>query len=452
MERTPIGKLSEHKGSEVHVAGWVETRRDHGKLMFLVLRDRSGTVQALIKDGVEAFQVAENVRDQWVVSVQGTVNERPGKSQKEDEQNGDIELLITSLHVLSSASELPFALDADLNLDTYLDHLPLTHRTQKGRDIFSVQATIVQAYRNALIEREFTEFQAPALVGGDAEGGAAAFKVGYYKDKDAFLATSPQLYKEIMVGAFERVFTIAKIFRGEKHATSRHLSEITQMDFEMGFIEDYTDVTKMLELVIRDVCSSVVEKHSDVFARFDTSAPLIPKGEFPHLKLSEAQEIIEREFGGKAIGEPDLEPEHERQICEWAAKEKGSDFVFITHFPIKKRAFYTAPDADEPDNPQVSSGFDLLFRGLEINSGSQRYHDHDALVTEMRERGLDPELFSFYLQMHKYGIPPHGGCSTGLERITARMLNLANVKEASAFPRDMNRIDKRLASADHEEE
>ena len=444
MERTLISELSQHKGQDVHVDGWIETRRDHGKLMFLVLRDRSGTVQALIKDAGDALAAAQEVRDQWVVSVKGVVNERPEKSQK-DELNGDIELLITELTVLAPAAELPFALDAELNLDTYLDHLPLTHRTQKGRDIFSVQATIVQAYRSALVARDFTEFQAPALVGGDAEGGAAAFKVDYYKDKDAFLATSPQLYKEIMVGAFERVFTIAKIFRGEKHATSRHLSEITQMDFEMGFIEDYRDVTKMLEEVIRDVCTAVTDKHADVFARFDTTPPALPDGEFPYLTLTQAQEIIEKEFGGSAVGEPDLEPEHERQICEWVRKEKGSDFVFITHFPLKKRAFYTHPDQDDPDNPAVSSGFDLLFRGLEINSGSQRFHDHDALVAEMKDRGLDPELFSFYLQMHKYGIPPHGGCSTGLERITARMLELSNVKEASAFPRDMNRIDKRLA-------
>lgn len=441
MERTTIGQLSEKKGEKVHVAGWVDVRRDHGKLMFLVLRDRSGVVQAVIKSGVEAFETAQPLREQWVVSAQGTVNERPD-NMKKDEQNGDIELVIEELTVLAPAAELPFDLDAELNLDTLLDYRPLTLRTQRGRDIFSVAATIVQAYRWALITREFTEFQAPALTGGDAEGGAEVFKVEYFHDRTAFLATSPQLYKEIMTGVYERAFTIAKIFRAEKSATTRHLSEVTQMDFEMGFIEDHHDVMEMLEAVIRDVCAAVVEKHPDVFARFGTEAPLLPNESFPVLTLLEAQEIIEKEFGGKAVGEPDLEPEHERQICEWAKKEKGSDFVFITEFPTAKRAFYTYPD---PNNPERSYSFDLLFRGLEINSGSQRFHDHHQMVETIKERGMDPEKFSFYLQMHKYGVPPHGGCSTGLERFTARMLNIANVKEAVPFPRDMNRIDSRLS-------
>ncbi len=444
MERTHVQDLHTQVGKHVLVEGSVDVRRDHGKLVFIVLRDRTGFVQAVVHaSNAEAFEAMQAVRAQSPVAITGTVQERPEK-MRTDEQNGTLELSIESLTVLAKAHELPFDIDTDLNLDTLLDYRPLTLRTQRGRDIFSVQATIVQAYRNALIQRGFMEFQAPALVGGDAEGGAAAFKVDYFEDK-AFLATSPQFYKEIMTGVFERAFTIAKIFRAEKSATTRHLSEITQMDFEMAFIKDFRDVTKTLEAVIRDVVHAVAEKHADVFARFNTTIPLLPQDEFPYLRLSEAQEIIEREFGGKAIGEPDLEPEHERQICEWAAKEKGSDFVFITHFPLFKRAFYTHPDHDEPTNKNISSGFDLLFRGLEINSGSQRHHDYDAMVATMKERGLNPELFSFYLQMHKYGVAPHGGCSTGLERITGRMLELANVKEASAFPRDMTRIDKRLA-------
>jgi len=444
MERTTIEHLSEKKGGKVHVAGWVDVRRDHGKLIFLVLRDRSGNVQAVIRSGVNAFEAAQDVREQWVVSAQGTVNERPD-NMKKDGPNGDIELAIEELTILSEAAEMPFDLDAELNLDTLLDYRPLTLRTQRNRDIFKVAATIVQEYRNSLIKNEFTEFQAPALVGGDAEGGAEVFKVEYFHDRTAFLATSPQLYKEIMTGAFERAFTIAKIFRAEKSSTTRHLSEVTQMDFEMGFIEDHHDVMEMLESVVRDVCSAVVETHADVFTRFDTEAPLLPEKPFPVLTLLEAQEIIEKKFNGKAVGEPDLEPEHERQICEWAKKEKGSDFVFITEFPTKKRAFYTYPDSN---NPERSYSFDLLFRGLEINSGSQRFHDYDQMVETIKERGMDPEKFSFYLQMHKYGIPPHGGCSTGLERFTARMLNITNVKEAVPFPRDMNRIDTLLSKSD----
>jgi aspartyl/asparaginyl-tRNA synthetase len=285
------------------------------------------------------------------------------------------------------------------------------------------------------------EFQAPALVGRDAEGGAEVFKVEYFNEQDAFLATSPQLYKEIMTGAYERAFTIAKIFRAEKSATTRHLSEITQMDFEMGFIKDHNDVMDVLEEVIREVTNAVAEKHADVFEAFESSVPLMPKDAFPRLTLKEAQEIIDKEFGSNSVGEPDLEPEHERQICEWAKKEHGSDYVFIAEFPTKKRAFYTYPDPNDPEN---SYSFDLLFRGLEINSGSQRFHEYDQMVETIKDRGMNPEHFSFYLQMHKYGIPPHGGCSTGLERFTARMLELSNVKEAVPFPRDMNRIDTLL--------
>ncbi len=437
MERTLIGSLSAHIGETVLVNGWVDVRRDHGKLMFLVIRDRSGLVQAVVhaKAAPEAFEAAQPLRSEWVVAIEGVVQERP-ENMRTDDQNGSLELSITALTVLSCAHELPFEKDTDLNIDTYFDHLPLTLRRQRARDIFTVQATAVQAYRDALVTRGFTEFQAPALVGGDAEGGAAVFKVDYY-DTAAFLATSPQLYKEIMVGPFERAFTIAKIFRAEKSATTRHLSEITQMDFEMGFIKDHRDVMRVLEEVIRDATNAVTKKHLDVFTRFSVPLPLVEKP-FPVLTLREAQEIIDREFGGSAVGEPDMEPEHERQICEWAVREHGSDFVFITHFPTKKRAFYTYKD---PANPDISLSFDLLFRGLEINSGSQRIHDYDEMVAKIESRGMDPKKFAFYLEAFRSGLPPHGGCSTGLERFTARMLLLPNVKEASAFPRDMTRID-----------
>ena len=271
-------------------------------------------------------------------------------------------------------------------------------------------------------------------MGGDAEGGAMAFKVEYYYDKTAYLATSPQFYKQIMVGPFERAFTVAKIFRAEKSATTRHLSELTQMDFEMGFIKDHLEVMAVLEQTVRDTVEAVGRQHADVFARFNTTLPQLGE-KFPILTLREAQKIL------GAPEDPDLEPEHEREICKWALEQKGSDFVFITHFPTSKRAFYTYAD---PEDPEFSKSFDLLFRGLEVNSGSQRIHDYGEMVAKMESRGLDPKLFSFYLQAFKYGMPPHGGSSTGLERFTARMLELGNVKEASAFPRDLNRIDSLL--------
>ena len=214
------------------------------------------------------------------------------------------------------------------------------------------------------------------------------------------------------------------------------------MDFEMGFIKDFRDVTRVLEEVVRDVVQKVGERHTAVFERFGTTVPLAPDP-FPMLSLTEAQDIIRREFNREIEDTNDMSPEDERQICEWAKREKGSDFVFITAYPTKKRAFYTYEhDAQAP----FSTGFDLLFRGLEINSGSQRMHDYDAMVKRMEERGLDPAKFSYYLQGHKYGFPPHGGCSTGLERFTMKMLDLQNIREATAFPRDMHRIDARLAA------
>lgn len=446
MERTLISELGAHIGKKVTVSGWVDARRDHGKLIFMVLRDRTGIVQSVVHASQEApFTALADVKSEWVIELTGTVQERPEKMRTQ-EQNGNLELSIEEAVILSSAHPLPFEHDAELNIDTYFDHLPLTLRRKRARDIFSMAATIVQEYRAALVRRGFTEFQAPALVGGDAEGGAAVFKVGYYHDQTAYLATSPQLYKQIMVGVFERAFTIAKIFRAEKSATTRHLAELTQMDFEMGFVKSHHDVLAVLEGVVRDVVQKAAATHADMFARFGTSAPLLPTGTFPTLTLSEAQAILEDECGVKARGEPDMEPEHERKICEWAKEKHGSDFVFITGYPTKKRAFYTYED---PSEAPYSRGFDLLFRGLEINSGAQRIHNYDDLVAKIRERGMDPEKFSFYLEAFKYGMPPHGGCSTGLERFVARMLELPNVKEAAPFPRDMTRIDTRLAH--HEE-
>ena len=444
MERTLIKDLSGKVGQEVSISGWVDVARNQGKMAFFDFRDRSGVVQGVVFGKPEVLEVAQTLKQEWVVKVEGKVNERPEKMRREV-MNGNIELEITKIEVLSEAAALPFDKDAELNIDTHFDNLPLTLRLERTRDIFSVQATIVQAFRNALIEESFTEFQAPVLVGGDAEGGAAVFKIEDYYGKEAYLATSGQLYKQIMVGPFERSMTVAKTFRAEKSATTRHLAELTQLEFEMGFVESHRDVMLMLEKVIRTISETVAEKHKDALSRMKTEPALLPSGAFPVFTLREAQEIIEKEFGGKAVGELDLEPEHERQICQYAKEKLGSDFVFITHFPTKKRAFYTFAD---PENPEFSRSFDLLFRGLEINSGSQRIHNYDELIEKMKARGMDPAKFSFYLQAFKYGMPPHGGCSTGLERLTMKMLNLGNVKEASAFPRDMNRIDLSLNKED----
>lgn len=442
MQRTLIDELTKHKTEEVTISGWVSVVRNQGKMAFFDFRDRSGIVQGVVFGKPEVLEIAKTLKPESAVTIKGIVNERPAKMVNSGVQNGDIEMEITDIQILNMSAELPFDLDGELNLETILDNRPLTLKTNRSRDIFKVAATIVQTYRWSLITEDFVEFQAPALVGNDAEGGAEVFKVEYFKDRTANLATSPQLYKEIMTGAFERAFTIAKIFRAEKSATTRHLSEITQMDFEMAFINDHHDVMDMLEKVTRQVCEAVSEQHGDVFERFNSSAPLLPQEKYPRLTLLEVQKILEENYDTKCIGEPDLEPEHERQICDWAKKEHGSDFVFVTEFPTSKRAFYTYPD---PTNKERSRSFDLLFRGLEINSGSQRFHDKAEMVEAIKDRGMNPENFEFYLMSHKYGTPPHGGCSTGLERFTARMLELPNVKEAVPFPRDINRIDTLLS-------
>jgi nondiscriminating aspartyl-tRNA synthetase len=442
MNRVLIGDLGGHAGETVSISGWVNVRRDQGKMVFFDFRDRSGLVQGVVLPGSPAIEIAKEVRTEYVVRVEGIVNKRPEKNVQAGKQNGDIELEVKGIEILSAPKELPFEKDTDLNIDTRFDYRPFTLRSDRDRAIFSVQATIIDTFRTTLRAEGFTDFQAPVLVGGDAEGGSAVFKIEDYYGHEAFLATSGQLYKQIMVGPFERVMTIAKTFRAEKSATTRHLAEITQLEFEMGFIESQRDVMAMQEKVMRAVCTAVAEKHKNAFTLLGTEPALLPEKEFPTFTLREAQEIIEKEFGGKAVGELDLEPEHERELCEYAKREFGSDFVFITNFPRKKRAFYTYAT---PSNEENSESFDLLFRGLEITSGAQRIHNYDELVAKMESRGMDPEKFSFYLQAFKYGLPPHGGCSTGLERITARMLGLANVKEASAFPRDMHRIDLSLA-------
>ena len=442
QNRIYIKDLKDNVGKEVIVAGWVDVRRDQGKMVFFDMRDMTGKVQCVaLPSRAEVIEKAKQIRPEWVLKITGMVNKRPPKNIKAGVLNGEVELEVIGIEVLSKTMDLPFELNESVNLDTHLDNLPYTVRSERTKDIFIMQSSILDAYRSSLRSQGFIEFMSPGIVGGDAEGGAAVFSIDYFKDRKAYLATSPQFYKQIMVGAFERACTIAKVFRAEKSATTRHLSEITQMDFEMGFIENEREPMKVLENAVRDTVKKVGELHKDMFARFNTTVPEIP-AEIPIFTLAEAQTLVAKEFNRKIESSDDMSPEDERHICEYAKKNLKSDFVFITRFPTKKRAFYTYEESSEAP---YSRGFDLLFRGLEINSGSQRIHDYDALVAKIKERGMDPSKFSYYLQTFKCGMPPHGGSSTGLERFTARMLELQNVKEATAFPRDMTRIDTRLS-------
>ena len=437
MERTLISDLKAHTGQEVLIQGWVDVARDQGKVAFFDFRDRTGIVQGVVFGKPELLEVAKTLKADFVVSITGKVNERPEKMRNDKVQNGDIELEILAIEVLSAAEPMPFAEDAELNLDTLLDYRPITLRRAHERAIFKVQAEILVAYRSYLNSQGFTEFQAPKLVGGDAEGGAEVFKVKYFKGVEASLATSPQLYKQIMAGVFERVFAVGPTFRAEKSATTRHLSEISMLDLEMAFIKDHTDVITLVTGLMQAIVKHVNETCAAELTLLGQPLALAPE-KFPVMTLREAQELILKETGVDKTKEPDLEPEDERFLCEYANKHLDSDFVFVTHFPTSKRPFYTHVD---PACPEFTRSFDLLFRGLEMCSGGQRVHKYADLVERIKAKGLEPEKFQFYLQAFKHGIPPHGGIGMGLERLTAKFCGVANVKAATLFPRDINRID-----------
>lgn len=442
-DRILINALHEHIGSEVRVAGWVDVRRDHGKLVFLDLRDRSGSVQAVAlpnNDGV--VETAQTLKPEYVVSVRAKVNKRPEKMINADLPNGDIELELLGIEVIGTSHELPFEKEAELNLDTLLDYRPLTLRREREQAIFKVQHEIIQGYREHLAGQGFVEFEAPKIVGDDAEGGGNVFRLEYLKDKWAYLATSPQLYKQIMVGVYERVYSIGNVFRAELHSTSRHLNEYTSLDAEFGFIKDHATVAEMLEGTIRAIVARLGERAQAAYTTVGAELPTVPEKPFPRMKLREALSLIAKETGEQCQNEPDLAPEHERWLCEYAKKEFGSDFIFITHYPVAKRPFYTYEDENDPG---YTKSFDLLFRGVEITTGGQRVHDYQTLVAKLEAKGLDAESFAFYLMAFKYGMPPHGGWGMGLERITEKMLNIDNVKEATLFPREINRIDTRLS-------
>jgi nondiscriminating aspartyl-tRNA synthetase len=419
----------------------VHVRRDQGKMIFLEIRDMSGIVQAVVlPNHAEAKAVADKLRQEWVVTIHGLVNKRPEKNIQAGKVNGDIELEVLGVEVLSESAEMPFDRDAEINIDTYLDMLPLTLRTEKTKAVFKVQSAIINAFREALLKENFTEIQAPKLIGEDAEGGANSFDLEYFGHK-AHLAQSPQFYKQIMVGVFEKVFAAGNVYRAEKHSTTRHLNEYTSLDAEMGFIKDHTDVMRLENKILRHIASVLKDTCAKEFELHGASLPEVPEN-IPSLKLREAQQIIKEKHGEDCTNEPDLEPQHERWLCEYAKEKYNSDFIFITHFPLSKRPMYTYGD---PNDVGYANGFDLLFKGVEITTGGQRIHRYDDLVASIKNKGLDPEKFSFYLQAFKYGMPPHGGFGMGLERLTAKFLGLQNVKEATLFPRDINRIDSLLS-------
>jgi len=447
MTRILLHELSSHIGETVQLSGSIDVVRAQGKVAFFDLRDYRGSLQCVVFGKPEVLTIASKLKVMSAVQVIGIVKERDSKQVNQHLKNGHLELEVTAIEILAEAEALPFDLDSELNLDTLLDYRPLTLRRPRERAIFKVQSEILVAYRNFLNSEGFTEFQAPKLVGGDAEGGAEVFRVKYFKGVEASLATSPQLYKQIMAGVFERVFAVGPTFRAEKSATTRHLSEISMLDLEMAYIRDHTDVITLVTALMRAITEHVQTTCAEELTLLGAPLALAPET-FPVMTLREAQALILQDTGVDKANEPDLEPEDERFLCEYAHEHLGSDFVFVTHFPTSKRPFYTHID---PATPEFTRSFDLLFRGLEMCSGGQRVHRYEELVERIKAKGLDPDKFQFYLQAFKYGIPPHGGIGMGLERLTAKFCGVGNVKEATLFPRDINRIDTFTSKEQSEE-
>ncbi len=385
------------------------------------------------------------VRVQDAVHITGMVKSRPEKLVNPRLVTGTVELDAKSIEVVSKSAELPFDMGQkvlELQLPTLLDYRTLTLRHPKVRDIFHIQAAIVEGFRKAAQELGCKEIFVPTISASSTEGGAEVFRVKYY-DHSAFMIQSPQLYKQMLVPAFERVFLMSHAYRAEPSVTTRHLSESIQMDCELGFVE-FEELLDSVEFVGIQVLKFVRHLHGKILEEYGIS-PLLVDGQVPRLTMRQAQQIIFDRTGVDHRTEPDLMPEDEREICRWAKEVHNSDLVTITHYPTKKRAFYTMPD---PQNPEFSLSYDLLFRGLEILSGSQRINDHDQLVEVIKSKGMDPKNFEMYLQTFKYGMPPEGGFSFGLERLTMQILELANIREASLFPRDMERVDFRLNQND----
>lgn len=438
MERTLILDCKEKIGEQVKICGWVYTKRDHGKILFLDVTDRSGVIQVVVSD--KAHLRGEEIHPQDVVCITGKINKRPEHLINKNIPTGEIELSAESIEVLSKADELPFDMggkDLNLQLPTLLDYRSLTLRHPKVKAIFKIQAALLKAFRQAAEELGCTEIVVPTIVAGATEGGAEVFKIDYFQHK-AYLSQSPQLYKQMLVPVLERVFVITKAYRAEPSVTTRHLTEITQMDVEMGFM-DFESLLDSLERVAVRMLKMVEEECQVILEEFGIEK--IAFGKIPRLTLREAQELIFKEFGRDNRKEKDLTPQDEIDLCKWSKEKHESDFVTVTHFPTKTKPFYTMPD---PKDPERSLSYDLLFRGVEVMSGSQRINDYQQLLESIKGRAMNTENFELYLQAFKFGMPPEGGFSFGLERLTMHVLELANIREASLFPRDMERVDVRL--------
>ncbi len=429
LQRVLTGQLPSCVGQRVRLEGWVSAIRKFGGVNFLVLRDRGGLAQVILEP--DQITKLEGLQVETVVSVEGTV-------ESEERASNGVEIREAGLEVISPVSEvLPFEINKKIlkpSLDVYLNNAPVGLRHPRKQATFRLYSDLLAGFRDYLTPRGFIEIHTPKITGTATEGGANVFTLDYF-GRPAFLAQSPQLYKQIMVGVFERVFEIGPAFRAEEHSTVRHLNEYNSLDLEMGFIESYTEVLEVLIGVLRHMIDTAMNRHPADLALLGVDTPRF--GDVPRLKFREAQQIILDRHGQDRAAELDLSPQDERWLGEWASREYDSDFVFVTHYPTAKRAFYTMPD---PADPEYSFGFDLLFKGEELVSGAQRIHRYEQLVQTMQERGINPEPFEGYLQAFKYGMPPEGGFAIGSERLLLRLTGADNIRETTLFPRDIHRL------------
>lgn len=420
-----------HMGETVCLQGHVHKIRRMSGFAFVVLRTRRALVQAVYSPERAGFSL-DALAEEMPVRVWGEVVHEP-------RSRTGWELHLTGCEVLGHPVGEPAAVingkRMDLSLDTLLDLRPLTLRNPHQRAIFTIQAALAAGFRSFLEKQAFTEIHSPKLVASGAEGGANVFAVPYF-GQEAYLAQSPQLYKQMMVGVYERVFEIAPVFRAEKHDTARHLNEYTSVDLEMGFIDGFEDVMQMEVRMLRYALAALKESCGPELELLGVKVPLI--GEVPVMSFAEAKALVSEAYGRKVSDENDMDPEEERLLCAYCEKELGSEFVFVTHYPSAKRPFYAM---ETPENPAVTESFDLLFRGLEVTTGGQRIHGYAQQVEKMERLGMELAVFESFLMAHRSGLPPHGGLGLGLERFTARLLELPNVRQATLFPRDCHRLE-----------
>ena len=428
-------ELKKHIGKSVTTQGWLHKKRLLGGLTFIVVRDRSGVAQILLEK-----DEAEKLREKQIgsiISVTGTVVE-------DERAPGGVEIHNAALTVeVPVLDQPPVEIDKPLShasesLDTLFDYRVVSLRNLREQAIFKVQAEIVEAIRQYFRKHDFTEIHTPKLLATATEGGAEVFKMDYFGKQEATLAQSPQFYKQMMVGVFERVYEIAPVYRAEPSATTRHMTEYISVDGEMGFIT-LEDLQNFLSGLLNTVADDVWEKCADEFKLWDAKKPVLP-AKIPVIPMEEIHELYTKATGTKTIGEKDMRPDEEKWICEYAAKNLGSEAVFVGTWPRAGAKFY---HKFKDDDQEVAERIDLIFRGVEIVTGSLREHRYDRLISQLEGMaGGSPNNpgFRSFLSAMQNGMPPHGGFGMGLERLTQKMLGLQNVKEASLFPRDINRL------------